>query len=239
MIKLADEMGILVWAEVPVYWTISWEKPEVYANASQQLTDLVVRDKNRASVIIWSVGNETPVSAPRNTFMGKLADTVRSLDNTRLVSAALEVHRSGSVITVEDPLADKIDLASFNQYAGWYWTNNREMLNYSFKVNYNKPVVVSEFGADALGGYHADTDTRWSEEYQDQLYKNTFKMLDAIPGLRGMTPWVLVDFRSPRRPHPVYQDFWNRKGLISETGKKKLAFHTLKSYYDQKQQQYK
>jgi beta-glucuronidase len=239
MIKLADEMGMLVWAEVPVYWTISWEKPEVYANANQQLTDLVVRDKNRASVIIWSIGNETPVSAPRNAFMGKLADTVRSLDTTRLVGAALEVHRSGSVITVEDPLADKIDLASFNQYAGWYWTNNKEMNNYSFKVDYNKPVIVTEFGADALGGFHADTDTRWSEEYQDQLYKNTFKMLDAIPGLRGLTPWVLADFRSPRRPHPVYQDFWNRKGLVTETGKKKLAFYTLKSYYDQKQQQYK
>ena len=54
-----------------------------------------------------------------------------------------------------------------------------------------------------------------------------------------MTPWILTDFRSPRRQHPYYQDFWNRKGLVSETGKKKLAFYTLKSYYDQKQQQYK
>jgi beta-glucuronidase len=224
MIKLADEMGILVWAEVPVYWTISWEKPEVYANAAQQLTDLVVRDKNRASVIIWSIGNETPVSAPRTAFMGKLADTVRSLDRTRLVGAALEVHRVGDVVTVEDPLAEKLDLASFNEYAGWYWSNNKEMMKFSFKVNYNKPVLVTEFGADALGGYHADSDTKWSEEYQDQLYKNTFKLLDAIPGLRGMTPWVLTDFRSPRRPHPYYQDFWNRKGLISETGKKKQAF---------------
>ena len=239
MIKLADEMGILVWAEVPVYWTISWEKPEVYANAHQQLTDLVTRDKNRASVIIWSIGNETPVSAPRNDFMGKLADTVRALDRTRLVGAALEVHRKGNEVTVEDPLADKIDLASFNEYAGWYWSNNKEMLNFSFKVNYNKPVIITEFGADALGGLHADSDTRWSEEYQDLLYKNQFKMLDAIPGLRGMTPWVLTDFRSPRRPHPYYQDFWNRKGLISETGKKKQAFYTLKAYYDQKQQQYK
>ncbi|WP_343728309.1 glycoside hydrolase family 2 TIM barrel-domain containing protein [Duganella sp.] len=239
MIKLADEMGLLVWAEVPVYWTISWEKPEVYANAKQQLTDLVVRDKNRASVIIWSIGNETPVSPVRTEFMGKLADTVRSLDRTRLVGAALEVHRTGDVVTVEDPLADKIDLASFNQYAGWYWSNNKEMMKFSFKVNYNKPVLVTEFGADALGGYHADSDTKWSEEYQDQLYKNTFKLLDAIPGLRGMTPWVLTDFRSPRRPHPYFQDYWNRKGLISETGKKKQAFYTLKSYYEQKQQQYK
>ena len=239
MIRLADEMGILVWAEVPVYWTISWDKPEVYANAASQLTDLVVRDRNRASVIIWSIGNETPVSPVRTDFMGRLADTVRALDRTRLVGAALEVHRNGNTITVEDPLADKLDLASFNEYAGWYWTNNKEMLNYSFEVNYSKPVIVTEFGADALGGLHADSDTKWSEEYQDQLYKNTFRMLDAIPGLRGMTPWVLVDFRSPRRPHPYYQDYWNRKGLISETGKKKQAFYTLKSYYEQKQQQYK
>ncbi len=239
MIRLADEMGLMVWAEVPVYWTISWQNPDVYENAHQQLTDLVVRDKNRASVVIWSIGNETPVSAPRNDFMGRLADTVRSLDQTRLVGAALEVHRKGAEITMEDPLADKLDLASFNEYAGWYWASNSDMLQYRFNIKLNKPVLITEFGADALGGYHADADTRWSEEYQDQLYKNQFQMLDAIPGLRGMTPWVLVDFRSPRRPHPYFQDFWNRKGLLSESGKKKQAFYTLKAYYDQKQQQYK
>jgi beta-glucuronidase len=238
MVRLADEMGLLVWAEVPVYWTISWNNPDTLANATAQLTDLMVRDKNRASVIVWSIGNETPVSAPRNTFMGKLADTARSLDNTRLVAAALEVHRSGNEVLVEDPLADRLDLASFNEYAGWYWANNKEMLNYRFNIRYNKPVVVTEFGADALGGYHADADTRWSEEYQDLLYQNQFKMLSAIPGLRGMTPWVLADFRSPRRQHPYFQDFWNRKGLISDDGKKKLAFYTLKRYYDEMQRKY-
>ncbi|WP_449405654.1 glycoside hydrolase family 2 TIM barrel-domain containing protein [Massilia phosphatilytica] len=152
MIRLADEMGLMVWAEVPVYWTISWTNPDTYANANAQLTDLVTRDKNRASVIVWSVGNETPVSAPRNTFMGNLAKTARSLDDTRLVAAALEIHRKGSDITVEDPLADSLDLASFNEYAGWYWASNAEMLNYRFDVRYNKPVVITEFGASALGG---------------------------------------------------------------------------------------
>jgi beta-glucuronidase len=238
MIRLADEMGLMVWAEVRVYWTISWTNPDTYANASAQLTDLVTRDKNRASVVIWSVGNETPVSAPRNTFMGNLAKTARALDDTRLVAAALEIHRKGNDITVEDPLADSLDLASFNEYAGWYWASNAEMLNYRFDVRYDKPVVISEFGAEALGGYHADADTRWSEEYQDALYRNQFKMLSAIPGLRGMTPWVLVDFRSPRRQHPYFQDFWNRKGLISDDGKKKLAFWTLKRYYDDVQRRY-
>ncbi|WP_338767634.1 glycoside hydrolase family 2 TIM barrel-domain containing protein [Massilia sp. METH4] len=239
MIRLADEMGLMVWAEVPVYWTISWENPATLKNAQQQLTELVVRDKNRASVVVWSIGNETPVSEPRNAFMFKLADTVRALDDTRLVGAALEVHRNGNEVTVEDPLADKLDLASFNEYAGWYWASNKDMLDFHFNIPYDKPVIITEFGADALGGFHGDADTRWSEEYQDQLYKNQFRMLEAIPGLRGMTPWILVDFRSPRRPHPYYQDFWNRKGLITQSGKRKLAFHTLKAYYDKKQQQYK
>jgi len=238
MIRLADEMGLMVWAEVPVYWTISWNNPDTLANANAQLTDLIVRDKNRASVVIWSVGNETPISAPRNAFMGKLATTARALDDTRLVAAALEIHRKGSEITVEDPLAEGLDLVSFNEYAGWYWASNAEMLNYRFNVKYDKPVVITEFGADALGGYHADADTRWSEEYQDTLYRNQFRMLDAIPGLRGLTPWVLVDFRSPRRQHPYYQDGWNRKGLVSDDGKKKMAFWTLKRHYDEVQRRY-
>ena len=238
MIRLADEMGLMVWAEVPVYWTIAWDNPATYANASAQLTDLIVRDKNRASVVIWSVGNETPISAPRNAFMGKLAGTARALDDTRLVAAALEIHRKGNEITVEDPLADQIDLVSFNEYAGWYWASNAEMLNYRFNIKYDKPVMITEFGADALGGYHADADTRWSEEYQDTLYKNQFKMLAGIPGLRGLTPWILVDFRSPRRQHPYFQDGWNRKGLISDDGKKKQAFWTMKAYYDEVQRRY-
>jgi beta-glucuronidase len=239
MLRLADEMGLMVWAEVPVYWTISWTNPDTFRNADQQLADLIVRDKNRASVIVWSIGNETPVSEPRNAFMNKLAATARANDDTRLVAAALELQRKGDEVVVDDPLADKLDLASFNEYAGWYWSNNKEMLKWRFNIKLGKPVVISEFGADALGGYHADDDTRWSEEYQDTLYRNQFKMLSAIPGLRGMTPWILVDFRSPRRHHPVFQDFWNRKGLISDSGKKKKAFFTLKQYYDGVQARYR
>ncbi len=239
MMRLADEMGLMVWAEVPVYWTISWTNPDTYNNAQQQLSDLIIRDKNRSSVIIWSIGNETPISEPRNIFMGKLVSVARSLDETRLVAAALEIHRNGSNIVVEDPLGDKLDLVSFNEYAGWYWSNTKDMLNYQFDIKFNKPVVITEFGADALGGFHADDETRWSEEYQELLYKNQFKMLTAISGLRGLTPWILVDFRSPRRQHPYYQDFWNRKGLISETGKKKKAFFVLKDFYTEMQNKFR
>lgn len=240
MIRLADEMGLLVWAEVPVYWTISWTNPATYANAKQQLTDLIVRDKNRASVIVWSIGNETPLSDARLSFMSNLAETARSLDDTRLVAAALEVHRDGNNIILNDPLGEKIDLVSFNEYAGWYWGGNpSEISKYNFDIKYKKPVVITEFGGDALGGFHADENTRWSEEYQEALYKNQIKMLTKIGALRGMTPWILADFRSPRRQHPIYQNFWNRKGLISETGKKKKAFFVLKDFYAEMQAKYK
>jgi beta-glucuronidase len=240
MVRLADEMGLLVWAEVPVYWTISWTNPATYANAKQQLTDLIVRDKNRASVMVWSIGNETPLSEPRHVFMGNLATVARSLDDTRLVAAALEVHREGNTIILNDPLGEKIDLVSFNEYAGWYWGGTpKEITRYNFNIKYNKPVVITEFGGDALAGYHADEDTRWSEEYQEALYRNQITLLGKIGNLRGMTPWILTDFRSPRRQHPIYQNFWNRKGLMSETGKKKKAFFILKDFYGQMQLKYK
>jgi len=240
MVRLADEMGLLVWAEVPVYWTISWTNPATYANAKQQLTDLIVRDKNRASVIVWSIGNETPLSEPRHQFMGNLATVARGLDDTRLVAAALEVHREGNTIILNDPLGEKIDLVSFNEYAGWYWGGTpKEILRYNFDIKYNKPVIITEFGGDALAGFHGDEDTRWSEEYQEALYKNQITLLGKIANLRGMTPWILTDFRSPRRQHPIYQNFWNRKGLMSETGKKKKAFFVLQDYYKQMELKYK
>lgn len=234
MLRLADEIGLMVWAEVPVYWTISWENQETYNNAENQLTVGIERDKNRASIIIWSVGNETPVTQERNVFMGKLVAKVKSLDSTRLVAAALEVHREGYNVIVEDPLGDKLDLASFNEYGGWYWSEPKELPKYYFTINYNKPVVISEFGAGALAGYHGDENTLWSEELQEFLYIKQLEMLDKIDGLRGMTPWILVDFKSPRRQHPVYQNFWNRKGLISDNGIKKKAFYILQEYYNTK-----
>jgi beta-glucuronidase len=235
MLRLADQMGIMVWAEIPVYWTISWENQATFANAEKQLTDMITRDKNRASVIIWSIGNETPLSEPRLRFMGSLADRVRSLDSTRLVAAALEVHTQGHEVTVDDPLAEKLDLVSFNEYLGWYSGSIADIGKMHFHIAFDKPVVITEFGGDALGGYHGDSTTRWTEEYQEWLYKNQLAMLGGLDGLRGMTPWILVDFRSPRRFHPVYQDYWNRKGLLSETGKPKKAYYILKAFYEHMQ----
>lgn len=235
MVRLADEMGILVWEENPVYWTILWDNQSTFENARQQLTDLINRDKNRACVIFWSMANETPVSEVRTNFLKNLATRARELDNTRLISAALEVHTDPDaplVKIVEDPFADYTDIVSFNQYIGWYDGLPDKCDKITWKIKYNKPVMISEFGADALQGLHGDSLTRWSEEYQEDLYKRTLAMLTKIPQFRGVSPWILFDFRSPRRLLPNIQDGWNRKGVIGQNGTKKKAFFILKNFYD-------
>lgn len=241
MTRMADEMGIMVWSEVPVYWTIQWKNPETYANAHAQLTDEITRDKNRASIIIWSMANETPISPERTDFLLRQIKTARELDPVRLISAALERHtKEGTKNTqvVEDPLQEYVDIIAFNEYIGWYAGLPEACKTAVFDIQYDKPVFVSEFGGGALQGFHGSKDQIWTEEFQEELFEESVKMLDKIPQLRGMTPWILADFRSPRRVLPDIQDGWNRKGLISETGDKKKAFFVLQDYYKMKKAEY-
>ena len=101
----------------------------------------------------------------------------------------------------------------------------------------NKPLVFSEFGADAKAGFHdGGAGQKFSEEFQAEYYRKTLAMADELPTLRGMSPWILKDFRSPRRQNPDFQQGWNRKGLISETGQHKMAFDVLAHYYQAKDQ---
>ncbi len=241
MTRVADELGIMVWSEVPVYWTIQWKNEETYKNASHQLTDMITRDKNRASVIVWSMANETPVSPERTEFLKKMITEARQLDQIRLVSAALERHtKPGTQNTqiIQDPMQEFVDIIAFNQYIGWYDGLPEKARTAVFDIQFNKPVIISEFGGGALQGYHGEKNVLWTEEFQEDLYKETLPMLEKIPQLRGMTPWILADFRSPRRLLPDIQDGWNRKGLIAPTGEKKKAFYVLKDYYAKKKAAY-
>jgi beta-glucuronidase len=99
---------------------------------------------------------------------------------------------------------------------------------------YNKPLIISEFGAEAVAGLHGKPDEIWTEEYQNRIFENQVKMLNNIDFLRGTSVWVLMDFRSPLRLLPIKQDFFNRKGIVSNTGIKKIAFNTLKTWYETK-----
>jgi len=234
MTRTADSLGILVWSEIPVYWTIEFTNDTVLQKAKRQLNEMINRDHNRASIIIWSVGNETPVNPARTKFMSTLVQTAKQLDPARLISAALEVHNVNGVQTIDDPLGEFTDIVSVNEYLGWYGGLPSSCRTAKWDVKYSKPLFFSETGAEALSGFHGDSLTRWSEEYQEWYYKEQVEMMKRMPdNYVGLSPWILNDFRSPRRNNPVYQEGWNNKGLFDHQGKKKKAFYVLKKYYDE------
>ncbi len=233
-VREAERMGILVWSEIPVYWTIAWSNPDTYANAKRQLSDMIARDQNRANVIIWSIANETPHSTKRDAFLGKLAKHARELDPTRLISMAMEVTGASNYHNIlHDNMSDLVDVVSFNQYIGWYRDVN-DASKMTWEIPYDKPVIISEFGGGAKYGLHGPKNQRWTEEFQENLYRENCAMLDKIDGLAGTTPWILKDFRSPRRVLTGIQDYYNRKGVFSDKGEKKLAFYVLRDWYKAK-----
>jgi beta-glucuronidase len=234
MTRMADELGLLVWSEVPVYWRVNWGNKDTLANARAQVRENILRDRNRASIVLWSVANETPIGDARNKFLRTLIGDVRGLDDSRLVTAALLSKRDGQVNTIDDPLAADLDVMAINTYNGWYSPDPLASLpSLSWASPVRKPMIFSEFGADAQAGYRDDPANphKFSEEYQAEYYRRTLEMARKVPFLRGLSPWILKDFRSPRRQHPVYQQGWNRKGLISPTGQRKLAFQVLADEY--------
>jgi beta-glucuronidase len=234
MVRAADELGLLVWSEIPVYWQVDFANPKTLDIARQMQRESILRDRNRASVILWSVGNETPTNDARNAFLRSLVANARALDDSRLVTAALLSGRKGNVQTIDDPLGADLDVVSVNTYNGWYTPDALSSVpSIEWRSPYAKPLIFSEFGADALAGYPGDPANphKFSEEFQAQYYRQTLAMAAKVPSLRGLAPWILKDFRSPRRQHPVYQQGWNRKGLVSETGTRKAAFQVLADYY--------
>lgn len=239
MTRMADSLGLLVWSEIPVYWTIDFSSGDVLAKATTQLHEMIARDHNRASIIVWSVGNETPVSETRTNFMKTLLQEAKREDAGRLVSAALEVnYNSGqNMRVIDDPLGAYVDIVAFNQYLGWYSGTPASCRTARWSTIYDKPLFISETGAEALGGFHADSLTIWSEEYQAWYYREQVAMLKKMPEeFTGISPWILADFRSPRRNNPRFQEGWNNKGLIDHQGRKKKSFFILRDYYTEMKQ---
>lgn len=234
MVREAERMGLLVWSEIPVYWTIDWTNADTYRNAERQLHDMIVRDHNRANVIIWSIANETPHSAERDKFLGSLARYARSKDSTRLISMAMEVTSAANYVNrLQDNMHELVDVVALNQYVGWYRDVN-DAPKMKWEIPYDKPVIISEFGGGAKYGLHGQKNQRWTEEFQENLYRENLDMIGKIDGLAGTTPWILKDFRSPRRVLTGIQDFYNRKGLLSDKGERKKAWRVLHDWYEGK-----
>jgi beta-glucuronidase len=234
MLRAADRMGLLVWSENPVYWSLQFDNPKVLAKAEQQLDEEIGTSRNHAAIILWSMANETPNTEARTQFIETLASRARELDSSRLITSALLVRAEGHAKIVDDALGKALDVIGANEYIGWYEQRPETADVTEWRIDYQKPLIMSEFGGDAKAGLHGGDNERWTEEYQANIYRHQLGMLNRIPQLRGMSPWVLMDFRSPNRPLAGIQDEFNRKGLISDQGQKKSAFFILQKAYKER-----
>ena len=233
--QLADELGILLWEEIPVYWAIAFGSKETQQDATNQLSELIKRDRNRASVIIWGVGNENADTDARYEFMAALAKTAKTLDPSRLTSAACLINREK--FTIEDRLADELDIIGINEYFGWYEPEIENLSRLLAQSNPGKPVIITETGADALLGHRGGTRELFTEDCQVEVYKQQTTRLNQASYIRGMTPWILYDFRTERRQNP-FQQGYNLKGLIDRDHRsKKLSFTVLADFYAQKKRE--
>jgi len=238
MVELAEEMGLLVWEEIPVYQHIEFSTPAVEQKMDFMLREMIKRDKNRCGIIIWSLANETySFTSNRDNALIKLEKECKQLDSTRLTTTPICTQGyENNTLNVWDTLYRHFDVISINEYLGWYvpWQGSPKDTKWKM-VCTDKPVIISEFGGEALYGNvlePSDEANYWTEGYQEQIYKDQIGLFKTIPNLNGICPWVLVDFRSLSRMHPVYQNGWNRKGLLSDMGNKKKAWYIMKKYYD-------
>lgn len=235
MARLADRMGIMLWEEIPVYWALEFENPATFSDAANQLRELILRDRNRASVIVWSVGNENPDTDARYHFMRRLAGTARELDGSRLIGASCLIDVEER--RIRDRLIERLDVVGLNEYYGWYLKDFgvlREILGH---YEENKPVVITETGAEAVPGMHGAEDEIYTEECQAAIYRMQFDTLFSYPFIRGTTPWVLYDYASMRRMSSLQRGY-NLKGIISaDREHRKLAWQAVKEAYERRAKQ--
>ena len=128
-----------------------------------------------------------------------------------------------------ETLKDEIGFRTIETRGKQLLLNGRPIFLKGISIHEEKP-----YGGGAKYGLHGAKNQRWTEEFQENLYRENTAMLDKIDGLAGTTPWILKDFRSPRRLLTDVQDYYNRKGLFSDKGEKKKAFYVLKEWYEGK-----
>lgn len=237
IVRKAEEMGFLLWEEIPIWQGIDFENEQTRLKAGNMMKEMIMRDKNRCALAFWGVANETQPSEPRNEFLKYLIKCTKDIDTTRLITAAFDLvrfNRDRQVFVMNDPFIKELDVVAVNKYMGWYhqWPVTPDKAIWD--VARGQPLIISEFGGEALYGQSGDADlvSSWSEDYQETLFRDNLEMFKQIPNLRGTSPWILFDFRSPFRFHPTNQEDWNRKGLVSDQGYRKKAWYLMRDYYN-------
>jgi beta-glucuronidase len=243
---LADRLGILVIDETPAVSLGFLDGPEVVARrleqCTRQLDELIMRDKNHPSVIMWCVANEPMAGNPMaggappeaveagTQFFRKLRDQARARDASRPVTLV------GVMNGPTDWLA-LFDVVSINRYYGWYTQGGRldegkaalaKELD-ALHQKLGKPIVVTEFGADTVAGVHAQPAEMWSEEYQVEFLRRYLDVAASRPFVAGMHVWNFADFKTGQGI--IRMAGLNQKGVFTRDRRPKMAAHFLRSQW--------
>lgn len=228
----ADELGILVIGETPfVSLNERLYTPEKSIEAGDLLRRMIRRDRNHPSLIIWSVANEPNIESDAgDNFFRRLIATVREEDPTRPVTYV--AHREPE----DNPPLAEADLVCINKYFGWYEAPGDleradELLRSCLDRYYNafgKPVLMAEFGADAVAGTHAEPPLMFSEEFQSEMIRRQYKVLREKEWVIGAHLWAFADFRTAMS---ISRVIVNRKGVFTRDREPKLAAHTIRKLW--------
>jgi beta-glucuronidase len=207
--------------------TVNDETQEVHRQA---LRELVARDKNHPSVVLWCVANE-PESHTQESYdyFAPLFELTRELDPTRPVGFVNILLSPPDLCRV----AELADVVMVNRYYGWYLgfdlaeaERGLEDELRAWAAKHEKPILVTEYGADTIAGLHSAEANPWSEEYQADLLDTYHRVFDRIPEVVGEHVWNFADFATTQT---VTRVDGNKKGVFTRDRKPKLAAHHLRS----------
>jgi beta-glucuronidase len=233
MLSLADRLGFMVISETPAVGLYFQEEglSRRQELCRQYIRELIARDKNHPSVIMWSLANEPRSVRPSAVpFFRNLCDLAKSLDTTRPITIVSDLY------TQEESLAF-CDVVCVNVYRGWYQESGDLVAGFEefarildeTHAKFGKPVLVAEFGADAIPGHHALPPEMFSEEYQAEMLAGYIEIMKARPFVTGQHVWNLCDFKTAqglKRPQAL-----NLKGVFTRDRRPKLAAHRLRALW--------
>ena len=192
IVRLAEQMGLMLWEEIPVWQGIDFKDSSTRLKAQRMYTEMLLRDRNRCALTFWGVANETAPSESRNAFLKSLVELCHKMDTTRLITAAFDLPKLNSetnAFEMEDDFIENLDVVSINKYMGWYHRWPMSPSEIRWNVALDKPLIFSECGGEALYGQSGDSTvtSSWSEEYQENCIRIIWKCLSIyliLPGFR-------------------------------------------------------